>query len=72
MQDADAILKLAFYRRTDETLGGLVMARLGRVPVVGDVVRLDAEYEGGTVTATVEEMDGRRVDRLRLRTGDTA
>ncbi|KQT95921.1 hemolysin family protein [Sanguibacter sp. Leaf3] len=55
-----------------ETLGGLVMARLGRVPVVGDVVRLDAEYEGGTVTATVEEMDGRRVDRLRLRTGDTA
>ena len=55
-----------------ETLGGLVMARLGRVPVVGDVVRLDAEYEGATVTATVEEMDGRRVDRLRLRTGDTA
>lgn len=55
-----------------ETLGGLVMARLGRVPVVGDVVRLDAEFEGRTVTATVEEMDGRRVDRLRLRTGDTA
>lgn len=55
-----------------ETLGGLVMARLGRVPVVGDEVRIDAEYEGATITATVEEMDGRRVDRLRLRTGDTA
>lgn len=42
-----------------ETVGGLVMARLGRLPKNGDVVELDG------VTLTVERMDGRRVDRLR-------
>lgn len=50
-----------------ETLGGLVMARLGRVPIVGDNVRVDAEYQGAPLTATVEAMDGRRVERIRLR-----
>ncbi|GGC11813.1 hemolysin family protein [Cellulomonas carbonis] len=44
-----------------ETLGGFVMAELGRVPRPGDVVRT------GPVTLTVEAMDGRRVDRLRVR-----
>lgn len=43
-----------------ETLGGLVLARLDRVPEVGDVV----EVPGGRLT--VERMDGRRVDQLRL------
>ncbi|GIG28257.1 hemolysin family protein [Cellulomonas marina] len=42
-----------------ETLGGLVMAALGRIPVAGDVV------EVGTVRLTVEEMDGRRVEQVR-------
>ena len=51
-----------------ETLGGLVMARLGRVPRVGDVVRIEAEFESRPVVARVEAMDGRRVERLRLRT----
>ena len=51
-----------------ETLGGLVMARLGRVPVVGDSVRVDPEGGRPSVTATVEAMAGRRVERLRLRT----
>jgi CBS domain containing-hemolysin-like protein len=55
-----------------ETLGGLVMARLGRVPVVGDSVRIDAEFEGRPVTAVVEAMEGRRVERVRLRTGGDA
>lgn len=42
-----------------ETVGGLVMARLGRLPRNGDVVELDG------VTLTVERMEGRRIDRLR-------
>jgi putative hemolysin len=43
-----------------ETMGGLMMLRLGRLPAVGDEVRVD-----GTVLR-VEQMDGRRVARLRL------
>ncbi|MBO1755842.1 hemolysin family protein [Allobranchiibius sp. CTAmp26] len=43
-----------------ETMGGFVMARVGRVPVVGDEVQLP-----GWVVRVVS-MDGRRVDRLRL------
>ncbi len=41
-----------------DTLGGLVMARLGRVPRRGDLVDVD----GWTLQVT--EMDGRRVDRI--------
>ena len=41
-----------------ETLGGLVMALLGRVPVAGDDVLV------GDVHLTVVRMDGRRVDRI--------
>jgi putative hemolysin len=44
-----------------ETMGGLVMLRLGRVPAVGDEVAL------GEATLRVERMDGRRVEVLRLR-----
>ena len=43
-----------------ETMGGFVMARLGRVPVVGDVVRVP----GWRIR--VLGMEGRRVDRLRF------
>jgi len=43
-----------------ETLGGLVMARLGRIPEVGDVV------EAGGVRVEVERMAGRRVERVRV------
>lgn len=43
-----------------ETMGGFVMASVGRVPVVGDEMQL----AGWTVR--VVSMDGRRVDRLRL------
>ncbi len=41
-----------------ETLGGLVMEMLGRVPVAGDAV------EVGDVRLVVVRMDGRRVDRI--------
>lgn len=44
-----------------ETLGGLIMARLGRIPVEGDVVEVDG------VHLEVERMDGRRVERLGVR-----
>ncbi|WP_277049894.1 hemolysin family protein [Ruania albidiflava] len=44
-----------------ETLGGLVMTALGRMPQVGD------EVEVPGVLLRVETMDGRRVDTLRVR-----
>jgi len=43
-----------------ETLGGLLMARLGRIPREGDAVDVDG------VLLEVERMDGRRVERLRV------
>lgn len=43
-----------------ETIGGFVMARLGRIARVGDVVPV----EGGSLW--VERMDGRRVERVRF------
>ena len=43
-----------------ETVGGFVMARLGRIPEVGDEVAID-----GWVVRVLD-MEGRRVDRLRL------
>lgn len=42
------------------TVAGLVLARLGRVPVAGDKVRL------GNLELTVESMRGRRIDRVLL------
>lgn len=44
-----------------ETLGGLVMALLGRVPTAGDRVDVDG------VQLTVQQMDGRRVARIGVR-----
>jgi CBS domain containing-hemolysin-like protein len=43
-----------------ETIGGFVMACLGRVPVVGDEVSVTGW------SLRVDAMDGRRVDRLRF------
>lgn len=43
-----------------ETLGGFLMARLGKLPVVGDEVRVDGWQ------LTVAELDGRRVARVGL------
>jgi CBS domain containing-hemolysin-like protein len=48
-------------REAADTLGGLVMARLGRIPELGDAVEI-----GGHVV-TVESLDGRRVDRVHVR-----
>ncbi|MFR9749396.1 hemolysin family protein [Nocardia sp. 004] len=58
-----------------ETLGGLVLTKLGRIPDAGDEVTLpnprvlwsaaEGEGEGGWI-ARVERMDGHRIDRVRL------
>ena len=47
-----------------ETLGGLVMTELGRIPRVGDTVGV------ARVELVVEAMEGRRVTRLRVRSAD--
>lgn len=49
-----------------ETLGGLVMDRLGRLPETGDEVIVHG------VVLRVERMEGRRVDRLRVWRGEEA
>ena len=49
-----------------ETVGGWVMSTLGRVPTVGDTVPADGW------TARVVDMDGHRVDRVRLERDDPA
>jgi CBS domain containing-hemolysin-like protein len=47
-----------------ETVAGLILARLGRLAEVGDEVELPG------LRLTVERLDGRRIDRVRL-TADT-
>jgi CBS domain containing-hemolysin-like protein len=49
-----------------ETVGGWVMSTLGRLPTVGDTVAADGW------TARVVDMDGHRVDRVRLERDDQA
>lgn len=43
-----------------ETVAGFVMAELGRLPVVGDEVAIEAG------TLRVQRLDGRRIDRIRF------
>ena len=76
----DELTDICGYTAPDgpyETLGGLVMATLGRIPSVGDIVALpaddrgmmDAFADGPEVRweARVESMDVRRVDKVLLR-----
>ena len=49
-----------------ETLGGFVMARLGRVPALGDEVQLDGWR------LAVSELDGRRIARIAFAPSDGA
>lgn len=61
--DVNAEFGLSLSDPHSDTIGGFVMSRLGRIPAVGDEVRLP---EVG-VCLRVEEMDKRRVARVRLR-----
>lgn len=51
----------AVERRGSTTVGGLVMATLGRLPIAGDQV----DHSGARFT--VERMAGRRIDQVRVR-----
>jgi putative hemolysin len=68
--DVDAVLDLDLHRHPQanefDTIGGLVMTVLGRLPVTGDVV-----HYGGCRIA-VERMDGRRVGLVRVRLSQRA
>jgi len=56
-----------------DTIAGLVMRELGRIPVVGDAVevvvpcRVDEHVVEDHVVLTVDRLDGLRIDRLTLR-----
>jgi CBS domain containing-hemolysin-like protein len=73
----DEVLRATGYHAPDgeyETIAGLVMTELGRIPRAGDTVTLpvspaDDEHAAGVWCAKVERMDGRRIDRLMLRPG---
>ena len=52
-----------------ETIGGLVIDRLAHLPKVNEATSIEArdrDHQPLTVTLTIERMDGRRIDRLRL------
>ncbi|MFE3001472.1 hemolysin family protein [Nocardia sp. NPDC059246] len=61
-----------------ETIGGLVLTRLGRIPETGDEVllpqpgnhQLEQPHTKGGWIARVERMDGRRIDRVLIRPVD--
>jgi CBS domain containing-hemolysin-like protein len=59
--DVNQQLGTRFDTSEVDTLGGLVFARLGRKPRVGDRVELGSGYE-----ALVERLDGLRIDSVRL------
>jgi putative hemolysin len=65
LEDLEATLDLDplphEQRRGFRTAAGLVIARLGRIPVDGDAVDFD------TTRIEVVEMDGRRIARVRVR-----
>ena len=71
----DELLRATGYEAPDgeyDTLGGLVLTQLGRIPTAGDAVALpqarshDRGLPDGGWLARVERMDGRRVDRVRV------
>ncbi|WP_040156218.1 hemolysin family protein [Mobilicoccus massiliensis] len=59
--EAGKILGVELPEGPFDTLGGLVMHLLGRLPEVGD------EVDWGVLTLRVLELDGRRVDRVEAR-----
>jgi CBS domain containing-hemolysin-like protein len=65
IEEVNAVLGLALDDPHYTTIGGLVMGVLDRVPEVGDELALEDQR----VRIRVEEMEGLRVARIRLRWG---
>ncbi|SIR88352.1 hemolysin family protein [Natronorubrum thiooxidans] len=61
LADVNEILGTSFESDAFETIGGLVLSRLGRPPDVGDALEVDG-YE-----LTVEDVDGTRVSEVAAR-----
>jgi CBS domain containing-hemolysin-like protein len=61
LEDINERLGTRFDAAEVDTLGGLVFARLGRRPRIGDDVELDGGYHG-----VVDRLDGLRIARVRL------
>jgi putative hemolysin len=61
IEDVNARLGTHFDATEVDTLGGLVFARLGRRPRLGDQVELDGGYR-----AVVDGLDGLRISRVRI------
>jgi CBS domain containing-hemolysin-like protein len=64
--DCAELLRQHLGATTAATVGGLVYAKLGRIPKPGDGVRI------GHLQLTVEAMRGPRVERVRIRLADPA
>jgi putative hemolysin len=65
LEDFDEVAGFALPEGPYETVAGFVVALLGRVPLVGDMVKADGhEFH-------VVELDGRRVSRVAVRTAAT-
>ena len=66
LEDFDEVAGFALPEGPYETVAGFVVALLGRVPQVGDVVKADGhEFH-------VVELDGRRVSRVAVRASSTS
>jgi len=64
LTDVEVELGMQFGESDYDTLGGLIFGRLGRRPAVGDSIDLDGR------TLIVEEVDGVRVSRVRVTSGE--
>lgn len=60
IDELNEMLGLDLYCEEADTVGGLVFTELGRIPVEGDTVRTK------NVELTVQEMDGHRIEQVRL------
>ena len=60
IDDAAACLNLEIERQGFETVGGYLLARLGRVPRVGELLHVDE------VNVEILEAERRRIQRVRM------
>ena len=62
--DVNAEFNLKLDDANYDTIGGYVMGRLGRIPKLGDEIVM--QDDGANLVFKVEEMDNRRVAKVRL------